>query len=118
MRQHIETGKIGEELAARWLTQKGFTIIYKNWRIGKLELDIVATKADFIHFIEVKTRRSTAFGTPELFVNHKKFITLQRAVQAFLSTHKKYRWVQYDVIAITLAPNQQPRIEIFWDVYC
>lgn len=117
MASHIETGKIGEELAACWLINKGFTILYRNWRVGKLEIDIIATKEDYIHFIEVKTRRNTENGKPELSVNYRKFISLQRAVQAFLTTHKKYRWVQYDVIAITLTTKQNPVVELFWDVY-
>lgn len=118
MALHIETGKKGEEIAVNWLLNEGFTILYRNWRIGKLEIDIIATKEDFIHFIEVKTRRNSQYGEPELSVNHKKFISLQRAVQAFLTTHKKYRWAQYDVVAITLNANQNPLVELFWDVYC
>ena len=117
MAVHIDTGKMGEALAANWLTQEGFAIVCRNWRIGKLEIDVIAVKEDFIHFIEVKTRSNRNCGEPELSVHRKKFICLQKAAQAFLTIHKKYKWVQYDVIAITLLPKQEPIVEIFWDVY-
>ena len=117
MAVHIETGKKGEDIATDWLTQEGFAILCRNWRIGKLEIDVIAIKEDFIHFIEVKTRSHHKCGEPELFVNRKKFICLQKAAQAFLTIHKKYKWVQYDVMAITLIPQQAPLVELFWDVY-
>ncbi len=117
MTSHIKTGKKGEILAANWLSKQGYIVIYRNWRIGKLEIDLIALQNEFIHFIEVKTRTSTHCGGPELSVNYKKFIRFQRASQSFLALHKNYKWVQYDVVAITLVPGQEPIIELFSDVY-
>lgn len=47
----------GEEAAARWLLDHGFTLLHRNWRQGHYELDIVAARKGTLHFIEVKTRR-------------------------------------------------------------
>ena len=54
------TGRLGEETAARWLLDHGFTLLHRNWRQGHYELDIVAARKGTLHFIEVKTRRGTA----------------------------------------------------------
>lgn len=54
MAWHNETGKTGEKLAADWLEKKGFTILEKNWRHKRLEVDIIAEKDNLLHFIEVK----------------------------------------------------------------
>ena len=49
------TGRLGEETAARWLLDHGFTLLHRNWRQGHYELDIVAARKGTLHFIEVKT---------------------------------------------------------------
>ena len=51
------TGRQGEEAAARWLLDHGFTLLHRNWRQGHYELDIVAARKGTLHFIVVKTRR-------------------------------------------------------------
>ena len=76
MAQHISLGKYGEQLAADFLANRGFSILHKNWRHGHREIDIIAVKDKTLHFIEVKTRRNTNFGYPEEGVNRKKIIYL------------------------------------------
>lgn len=74
MAWHNETGKTGEKLAADWL-EKGFTILEKNWRHKRLEVDIIAEKDNLLHFIEVKSRSSQNYGLPEESVSLKKLKT-------------------------------------------
>ena len=50
-------GQVGEELACRYLTEIGHTVIERNWRSGHLEIDVISISPDGIHFVEVKTRR-------------------------------------------------------------
>jgi putative endonuclease len=59
------TGDEGEELAAIHLKKKGYTILERNWRFKRWEVDIIASQGKFLHFFEVKTRRSNRFGNPE-----------------------------------------------------
>ena len=61
MASHNDTGKTGENLAAIWFEEKGYTIIHKNWRHKNLEVDIVATKNNMLHFIEVKAVTTLKF---------------------------------------------------------
>ena len=77
MADHNELGKEGEEMAQKWLTEKEYTILQKNWRYGKHEIDIIATRGKFLHFIEVKTRKDSKLGHPEDSVTRKKFKSLQ-----------------------------------------
>ena len=72
------TGRQGEEAAARWLLDHGFTLLHRNWRQGHYELDIVAARKGTLHFIEVKTRRAGGLTTPEEAITPRKFASLNR----------------------------------------
>src|SRR5215212_6603400 len=91
MAKHIETGKDGEALACRFLQKKDFEIVCCNCRSGHYEIDIIATKDNMIHFIEVKTRYSIKFGYPEESVTKQKFYFLKRAAAAFLSRFREVK---------------------------
>jgi putative endonuclease len=117
MMPHIRTGKKGEILAADWLTTNGFHILYRNWRHGRYEVDIIASKAGTIHFIEVKCRRSNVYGPPEQSVNRKKIEHVLQAATGWLLNHPGNTSVQYDVLAITLQKKADPEIVLFRDVY-
>ena len=72
MAHHNLTGNLGEDMAEKYLQDRGYTILYRNWRHKNWETDIIATKNSKLHFIEVKTRRTTTFGYPEDDVIKKK----------------------------------------------
>ena len=81
-----EIGQNGEELAADYLMKRGFRILHHNWNLHKgCELDLVATKDNQIHFIEVKTRsRVTSFsGRPEEAITEAKLRNLVRAIYRY-----------------------------------
>jgi putative endonuclease len=117
MAQHISTGKTGEGLAAEWLSANGFTIIQRNWRHLRYEVDIIAGRNSILHFIEVKTRRSLTFGNPEESVSRKKLEHIMEGAAGWLHRWPAYRRVQYDVLAITLQKNTSPEFLLFEDVY-
>ena len=64
-----EKGKKGEQMAADYLRSKGYQILETNWRMGHLEVDIIAIGNNMLVFVEVKTRATNAFGEPEVFVD-------------------------------------------------
>lgn len=117
MAQHHEVGKSGENMAATWLEENGYRILDRNWKLGHLEIDLIAAKGEWLHFIEVKTRSSRKWGGPEDSVDLKKFNRWRNAAQGYLYQHRKYRWIQFDIIAITLGGSAQFQLELFEDVY-
>lgn len=117
MAAHNETGKEGEKLAAEWLRTKGFTILHCNWRHSYYEIDIIATKGKFLHFVEVKARHATSFGNPEDSVTKKKFKHLQKAADEYLFLHPGHQWIQYDILSITLHAHKDPDYFLLEDVF-
>jgi putative endonuclease len=99
---HHLTGKRGEVLAACWLTVQGYQILFKNWRHGRGEIDIIAKKKDVLHFIEVKTSRSTRYGFPEDRMSRAKWRSILLASQGFLDGFPVESPVQFDVIAVLI----------------
>ena len=59
------TGKKGEEIVCRWLTDHGHTILERNWRYGHLEIDIISYDRSGIHFVEVKSRKTPFEAEPQ-----------------------------------------------------
>jgi putative endonuclease len=117
MATHIDFGKLGEQLAEDFLIDKGYTILHRNWRHSRFEIDIVALKNDLPHFIEVKTRSSNQFGEPEEAVTKKKFRFLLQAADEFLFRNQQYKNFQIDILSITIHPRQEPQYFFIEDVY-
>jgi putative endonuclease len=107
------TGRFGEEIIENFLTQRGYEIIEKNWRVREGEIDIVALAPNGVFtFVEVKTRRSLAFGHPLEAINNEKAHRLQRLALAWLATHKCFGCdYQIDGAAVLIAPDLSHTIE-------
>ncbi|HEY0067280.1 MAG TPA: YraN family protein [Flavisolibacter sp.] len=114
MAVHMELAQKGEEMAARYLEEKGYTILHRNWRHAHLEIDLIAYHEPVLHFIEVKLRSSNKF-LPEKSVSKKKFRHLLKAADEFLYRHPQYRHIQFDIMAITL--GREPGLFFIEDVY-
>lgn len=118
MAGHNELGKEGEELAAKWLVQNGYTLLHRNWRHSYHEIDIVATRGKFLHFVEVKARRASLFGgNPEDNVTKKKFKNLQKAADEYLFQNPGHQWIQYDILSITLHKNGEAEYFLIEDIF-
>jgi len=117
MAPHIITGKNGEDLAAEWLTAKNFAILTRNWRHGRHEIDIIASKGAILHFIEVKSRNSNLFGRPEESVSKKKLHHILQGATGWLIEYPGHKRIQYDVLAITLGRHSPPEYFLIEDVY-
>jgi len=117
MATHNETGKIGENLASKWIQQSGYTLLHCNWRHSYYEVDIIASKQNRLHFIEVKTRRQTAYGWPEESISSTKIKRLMKAGAAYLELHPHWKEVQYDALSINLYQNKEPEFLLIEDLY-
>lgn len=108
MAEHNKLGAKGEEIAKKYLQQKGFQIIDQNWRFGNNdEIDLIALDGDELVFIEVKTRSSNEFGEPEEFVNRKKQRFIVRAANFYIDKKDIDKEVRFDVVAIILNPFEE-----------
>jgi putative endonuclease len=110
-------GAKGEELAADWLKMQGFDILHRNWRTGRFETDIIATREGRLHFIEVKTRRSDRYGLPERQVDRKKLDRMIDAGSEYIRRHPQWRWIRFDIIAVRLYDNAPAQIDHIEDLY-
>jgi putative endonuclease len=105
MAGHNNTGKMGEILAACWLSERGYQIMFKNWRYRRGEIDIIARKTGVLHFIEVKTSRTNSFGYPEERINIRKWRSLISSSMAFLEGFCEEAPFQFDIISISIESN-------------
>ena len=79
-----QIGILGEKLALNFLLKNGYSLIEKNFRFGKNEIDIIAKKHNKYVFIEVKTRTNIIKGKPYESVTYRKQQTIRRAAEFFV----------------------------------
>ena len=96
-----EIGKWGEDIAARYLEDKGYKIVARHFthRIG--EIDIVAAKGGRIIFVEVKTRTNNRFGAPEESIGWSKQNKLRRTADVYMLQHRLHN-VPYQIDSVAV----------------
>lgn len=100
MAKHNELGKKGEQLAVDFLLKNNYTIVERNYRFDKAEVDIMAKKNDILAIVEVKTRSTADFGNPQDFVKSKQIQRLVKAVDEYVIVNELDVEVRFDIIAI------------------
>lgn len=99
-------GAFGEAWAVGRLSQRGYTIVDRNVRYRQGEIDIVAREGGELVFVEVKTRRTLAFGSPQESITHTRYQRLATAIQLYLAEKNldppAYR---VDVVAVYVDPS-------------
>ena len=110
-----ETGQLGEELACRELKKKGYRIVERNYRCRYGEIDVVTQKKGCLVFVEVRSKRGTAFGTPEESMTTQKKQRLTASAMNYLEEHAGLpeNW-RVDFVAVDLdaSGERASRIEI------
>ena len=103
------TGNKGEDRAAAFLESKGFSIIGRNWRTNRGEIDIIAFKNDTIVFVEVKTLPNGTLDMIQRELNYQKRERIIKTSKRFLLKHRQYSnsYVRFDVIVIDM-PGLEP----------
>lgn len=114
MRNKSETGKLGEELACKYLEAQGFEIKHRNLRMGHLETDIICENEQMIVFAEVKTRRKTGayarYGTARDAVDAKKLAHLRDCAGAYLRENPTEKRPRIDLLEVYLSREEAPKI--------
>jgi len=102
MAVHLELGKKGEDLAVEYLCTRGFTILFRNWKYGRFEIDIIAIKDGMLHFVEVKLRSRAIHGDPEQNITRSKIKSLLKGIDGF------------KIASVSLAIMAIPAVIIMW----
>jgi putative endonuclease len=107
-------GTRGEAAVARWYADAGYRVLDRNWRCREGELDVVVARDSVLVFCEVKTRRSTAFGTPAEAVTVTKQRRLRVLAMRWLDAHPDARApaLRFDVAAVFAEPGRDVVIDV------
>lgn len=112
MNARQQFGRAAEEAAASYLTGRGWTLLGRNVRIGRGELDLIARRGPVLAFVEVKARRSAACGSPEDAVDARKRRQVARLAELWLAARpwalRGVSDVRFDVVAVdaTVRPSE------------
>lgn len=94
-------GKAGEILAYKYLKKHKYNIVARNYSTPIGEIDIIAEDGNILVFVEVKMRRSDAYGLPEEAINSKKMQKLTRLAQLYIKRKNLYnREARFDIVSI------------------
>ena len=116
MAKHNELGKKGEEIAAQYLSEKGYEILERNWRNRHKEIDIIAKDGNELVILEVKTRQNDEHGEPDLAVTRPKQTRLIYAANAYIFQNKLDINTRFDIIAIVFK-DERPVIDHIQDAF-
>lgn len=101
MAQHNKNfGQLGEDIAAAYMQQKGYRLLARNYRFGRVELDAIYELNNEIIFVEVKTRTSDMMAYPEQAVGKSKQKNIRLAAENYLEENQITFPVRFDIIAV------------------
>ena len=110
----------GEELAARFLANKGYEIVERNYRYGHGEIDIIAIDPDskYTVFVEVKTRQNLEFGEPEYSITRSKQKQIKKIAKLYIFDKEiKELDCRFDVFAILFENPNKPVINHYENAF-
>lgn len=114
----LATGRRGEDIAHRYLQRAGIIIVARNYRMasGHGEVDLIGWERDTLVFIEVKSRRTDEYGSPDRAIGRQKESSLIRAAREY-ARHAGVAWenVRFDVVNIVF--STPPLVTHFRDVF-
>lgn len=102
MQHHSQRlGVLGESLAERWITRRGWIVLARRFVVGHRDIDLIIRRGDTVAFVEVKTRRRLGFGGPIGAVSARKRRHLTHAATAWIDRHGERAWeYRFDVIGV------------------
>ncbi|MBC7724351.1 MAG: YraN family protein [Burkholderiaceae bacterium] len=105
-------GRLGEEVAARFLADAGLEIVDRNWRCRAGEIDIVAREGDELVFVEVKTRSGVGYGHPFEAITPRKLARLRRLAAEWCTAHPATAaTLRIDAVAVIAPIGRVPVVE-------
>ncbi len=111
-------GRLGEDLACRELRRRGYAILARRFRTRYGEIDVIARDGPTLVFVEVKTRRTAAFGGPTAAVNAAKQRRLVNMARSYLiGLGGPAPPCRFDVVGVTAGPGRPPILEVVRDAF-
>lgn len=112
MNSRIAVGRFGEDLVARRLTADGWEVLARNWRCPDGEIDLIAREGDCLVVIEVKTRRSVAFGSPLEAITPRKAARLRKLTALWLrASGERAGTVRIDAVGVVIPARGAPVLD-------
>ncbi len=110
---NFETGRLGESLASKFLADRGYQILQRNFRTRFGEIDLVAAKDGILVFVEVKLKVGDNFGTPEEVIGPAKIKQIEKTAQNFLTAKPEYRdrYSSYRIDAVCIVLDETKQVE-------
>lgn len=102
---NIIFGKSGEIKAAKFLRKNGYKILETNFKTPISEIDIIALDKKVLCFVEVKTRKSDAFGTPAEAVDFKKQRKIIQGAYSYLKNSETDFEIRFDIVEVYADKN-------------
>ncbi|MBL1221589.1 YraN family protein [Chryseobacterium sp. L7] len=117
MAGHNDFGKIAEDLAVDFLSKNGYTILVRNFRFQKAEIDIIAEKDNLLIVVEVKARSTDAFMLPQEAVTKTKIKSIVSAANHYLEEFNRNNEVRFDIISVLPDDKKKLIIEHITDAF-
>ena len=119
MAEHNEAGKWGEDIAEKYLHERGYVICERDWHCGHRDIDIIALTADATElvFVEVKTRSTEDIMRPEQAIDRTKIRNLGLAANAYLKRNTVHADTRFDIITVVGRTGTEPTIEHIKDAF-
>ncbi|MBO4936382.1 MAG: YraN family protein [Alistipes sp.] len=115
MTEKQQRGALGEQAAVDYLRQNGFMIVERNYRIGRSEVDIIASRYDELHFVEVKTRKYGSMTAPEEAINEQKLRAMRRAASAYMAMHRSPLEPRFSLVAVEMVGDRVEALRFIED---
>lgn len=112
-----EIGNIGENSVCSYLTEKGYTIIARNYRIKGGEIDIIATDSDYIVFVEVKTRKQNSISSGFDSVNTRKQHLIIKTANDYCSRYPVDLQPRFDIAEVIIINGNVKSINYIKNAY-
>jgi putative endonuclease len=109
-------GRWGEDRAARHLEAQGCQIVATNWRCPAGEVDLIVVDGDCLAFVEVRTRRGTAYGSPEESITPRKLAHMIAVAETYVYEERWEKDWRLDVVAIQVQGRRLKSIEWYRNV--
>ena len=110
MSEHNDLGTLGEEIASRHLEEKSYHLLERNWRCGRLEVDIIVRDNDQLVIVEVKTRTAGFLGSLDELINKKKQKSLIRAANAYIARTGIDMEIRFDIIIVIFGSHREYKV--------